>query len=233
MGMTMQDFKNWNRIGATIGVTLMVLLASTFAYADRAELRDQGRPAASERSSGEAGSAISEDEMRFYKGMPDSFREVYDPEGKLPVPKPVDARLQRIGDRTTVPETADPFIVDVTFDGATPTIFFEIFDENGAGIEGVSESAVRMTAVKLAPGGNGKSPHWEGYIFRDSDGVEDAQVSTYNDGTLEDLGGGNYAFTIDQGLDEISGAAFEPELTHRIGIELRGVEVLGQSLPRD
>ncbi|HMA99071.1 MAG TPA: hypothetical protein VKO38_06425, partial [Wenzhouxiangella sp.] len=190
--MTMQDFKNWNRIGATIGVTLMVLLASTFAYADRAELRDQGRPAASERSSGEAGSAISEDEMRFYKGMPDSFREVYDPEGKLPVPEPVDARLQRIGDRTTVPEQVRPFIVDVTFDGAVPTMFFEIFDENGAGVADIDSIDVRMTAVKLAPGGNGKSPHWVGYVLRDNDGVENAHVYYTRDGMLENLGGGNY-----------------------------------------
>ncbi len=231
--MNMQHINKWTQVSAMIVLVIAVLFASSFAYADGSERGHQERLPASERSAGEAGPAISEDEMRFYKGMPDSFREIYDPEGKLPVPEPVDARLQRIGDRTSIPETADPFIVDVTFDGATPTIFFEIFDENGGGIEGVSESAVRMTAVKLAPGGNGKSPHWEGYIFRDSDGVVDAQVTSYNDGTLEDLGGGNYAFTIDTPLDQISGIPFEPELTHRFGVELRGVEILGQSLPRD
>ncbi|MEE4297665.1 MAG: hypothetical protein V2J20_13740, partial [Wenzhouxiangella sp.] len=166
----MQHLNNWTRVSAMIALVFAVLLASTFAYADRAELREQARPAASERSAGEAGTAISEDEMRFYKGMPDSFREVYDPEGKLPVPEPVDARLQRIGDRTRLPEQVRPFIVDVTFDGAVPTYFFEVFDENGAGVGDIESVRIGVTAVKLAPGGNGKSPHWQGYIFRDNDG---------------------------------------------------------------
>ncbi len=231
--MIMQEARNWARLGTACGAAVGVLMFSTMSMADsldRAELREQSRPAATERALGSREAAISQDEQRFYKGMPDSFREVFDPEGNLPVSEPVDARLERIGDRTRLPEEIRPFIVDVTFDGAVPTLFFEVADENGAGVADIESVRVGVTAVKLAPGSNGKSPHWQGYIFSDSDGVEDAQVSATNDGTLENLGGGNYSFTLETGLDEISGIPFEPELTHRIGIELRNVTVLGQQL---
>ncbi|NDY95710.1 OmcA/MtrC family decaheme c-type cytochrome [Wenzhouxiangella limi] len=231
--MITQYARNWARLGTVCGAALAVLLFSASAFAessDRGELREQARPAATERVQGAQGVAVSEEEQRFYKGMPDSFREVYDPEGKLPVEEPVDARLERIGDRTRLPEEVRPFIVDVTFDGAVPTLFFEVADENGAGVADIESVRIGVTAVKLAPGSDGKTDHWQGYFYRDDNGVTDAQVSTYGGGTLENLGGGNYSFTLDVGLDEVSDIPFEPQLTHRMGIELRNVEILGQQL---
>lgn len=125
-----------------------------------------------------------------------------------------------------VPEIAYPFITGVTFDGSTPTIEFEVLDQFGFGIEGMANS-FRFYANKLIPRSNGLPPAWQGYNLTSDDGVENAYPTSVRDGTFTDLGDGNYSFAFDQGLEEFSGIMFEPELTHRFGVELRGAEIVG------
>ena len=218
---------------ATVTVALTALIFSISALADvptRDDLRGQARPAGAERSYERPASEPIEDKelARFMKGMPDDFREIFDPEGKLAVDEPVDARLQRIGDRTRPPERIRPFIVDVTFDGAVPTVFFEVADENGNGVADVESMNVGVSVVKLAPGSNGKTPHWVAYIYGSDQGLP--QAGSSNRGTLTNLGGGNYSFTLASPLDSFADIPFEADLTHRIGIDLRNVRVLGQQL---
>ena len=64
----------------------------------------------------------------------------------------------------------------------------------------------------------------------DDEGFTDIQATTYASGTLEDLGDGNYRFTFNDPLDAISGVPFEPELTHRVGLEIRDFEVNGEEI---
>ncbi|TVS12599.1 MAG: hypothetical protein EA419_04360, partial [Wenzhouxiangella sp.] len=209
----------------------MALLGSSFALAQsRDELRAEPRPTATERYGDRASDlkAADKEMARFMQGMPDEFREIFDPEGKLAAQAPADVRLERIGDRTRLPENIRPFIVDVTFDGATPTVFFEVADENGNGVADVESMNVGVSVVKLMPGDNGRTPYWKAYIYGSDEGLP--QAGSSNRGELTNLGGGNYSFTLDSPLDSFADIPFEDDLTHRIGIDLRNVTIMGQQL---
>ncbi|MDT8438596.1 MAG: OmcA/MtrC family decaheme c-type cytochrome [Wenzhouxiangellaceae bacterium] len=127
------------------------------------------------------------------------------------------------------PEIAFPIITGVSFDGP-PVVQFEVLDQFGFGIEGASNS-FRFSVSKLIPRANGLPPGWQGYVLTANDGVENAQATTTTSGTFEELGDGRYQFTFSQELEAFSGILFEPELTHRFGIELRGLTVNNQSIP--
>lgn len=127
------------------------------------------------------------------------------------------------------PELAVPVISNVTFDGATPTIEFEVLDQFGFGIEGM-EGIYGAYANKLIPRSNGLPPAWQAYQLGSDDGVENTMAGATRAGTFTDLGDGNYSFTYEQPLDALSGIMFEPELTHRFGIELRGPVFNGEQI---
>lgn len=207
------------------------LIGTSLAYAQsRDELRSQPRPEAVERSADRPGSQkpTDDDLVRFMGGIPDELRDLFDPQGEFTKDLPIDARLERIGDRQRLPEQIRPFITNVTFQGAVPTVFFEVADENGQGVADIQSMAVGVSVVKLLPGTAGRTPHWDAYIFGSDQGVP--QAGSSNQGTLTNLGGGNYSFTLARGLNEFAGVMFEPQLTHRIGIDLRNVRILDQTL---
>lgn len=210
-----------------------VLVAGLAAADSRENLRLQPRPVAEELTAERQGASTLQDEelLRFMRGMPDEFRAIYDPQGKLPVvaANEADERVKRIGDRLRLPEQIRPFITNVTFEGSVPTVFFEVADEFGNGVADVQSMAVGVSVVKLVPGSGGKTPFWDAYIFGSDRGVP--QAGSSNQGTLTNLGGGNYSFTLAQGLDQFANVVFEPELTHRIGIDLRNVTILDQTIP--
>ena len=217
--------------GFMCSVLAAFLLGSSVSLAQtRDELRSEPRPTGTERYADRPGTVQAEDKelARFMQGMPDEFREIFDPEGKLSAEVPADARLQRIGDRQRLPENIRPFITDVTFDGATPTVFFEVADENGSGVADVESMRVGVSVVKLAPGENGKTPYWVAYIYGSDEGLP--QAGSSNQGELTNLGGGNYSFTLASPLDSFADIPFEADLTHRIGIDLRNVTIMGQQL---
>jgi len=225
------------RIAATatrsflLAVLVFALIASGLALAQsRDDLRSQDRPTAGDRSGDRLGTGPVQDPeaLRFMRGMPEEFRAIYDPEGLYATESATDARLERIGDRQRLPERIRPFITNVTFDGSVPTVFFEVADENGNGVADIQSMNVGVSVVKLLPGSSGKTPHWDAYIFGSDQGVP--QAGSSNQGTLENLGGGIYSFTLAQGLDEFAGVMFEPQLTHRIGIDLRNVRILDQTI---
>jgi len=128
-----------------------------------------------------------------------------------------------------VPERIQPQITDVTFSGSVPTVFFEVRDQRDEGVGGIEAMNVGVSVVKLIPGSDGRTPFWEAYIFGSDQGVP--QAGSSNQGTLTNLGGGDYSFTLDSGLDEFDGVPFEPDVTHRIGIDLRNVTALGETIP--
>lgn len=133
-----------------------------------------------------------------------------------------------IGERTRVPDEVHPQINSVSV--SSPLVVdFQITDEFGFGVIGI-EGGVDFTVSKLVPGTNGETNNWRTYILADDEGTANAQGGTYSDGTLEDHGNGTYTFTFADELQDISGVSYEPTLTHRVGIELRDVEVLGEVL---
>lgn len=116
-----------------------------------------------------------------------------------------------------------------------PVIEFQVTDEFGLGIEGFDQGEnvnFSFTVSKLFLGANGKTNNWATYILvpRAPDGLPAFAPATYSDGTLEDLGGGNYRFTFDQTLEQIAGVEFEADLTHRVGVEIRGASAFGGSI---
>ena len=170
-----------------------------------------------------------EGQDRFFRDMPADLRDIFDPLG-IWAPDGMDgAGTEQIGDRLLWPTRIRPFIYDVTFDGSVPTVFFEVADQSGSGVVDVDSMNVGVSVVKLMPGTDGKTPHWKAYIYGSDQGVP--QAGSSNQGTLVNLGGGRYSFTLGRGLDEFADITFEPELTHRFGIDLRNVEVAGRSIP--
>lgn len=136
-------------------------------------------------------------------------------------------------DQRRVPEHLFPTITSVNLDGP-PVIEFQVSDELGLPVTGFRQGdnvSISFTVSKLAPGSRGETSRWRTYIRGSDEGVAGAQATTYSGGKLEDLGGGNYRFTFDKALPDISGVAFRSDLTHRVGMEIRDPVILGEEVP--
>jgi OmcA/MtrC family decaheme c-type cytochrome len=196
-------------------------------------LGDLSRRNAQDRSSlrgGQEGDSLLDDPemMRFFDKMPPEIFAIYGtPEAAGAVSESVEStRLQR---PRPAPEYLFPEITGAELNGM-PVIDFLVTDEFGLGIEGFMQEEnveFEFTVNKLVPGSGGETNNWSTYVRADDEGVENISAGAYVDGTLEDLGGGNYRFTFNDPLEEISGVAFEPGLTHRVGIEIRDAEIFG------
>lgn len=131
------------------------------------------------------------------------------------------------------PEKLYPVITGASF-GQTLTVEFDVYDEFGFGVAGLRQGenvAFSFTVSKLVPGSGGETDNWATYVRGADEGVPDAQGTTYNRGMLSGLGGGSYSFTFADPLESISDIDFEPQLTHRVGMEIRNAVVSGQSVP--
>ncbi len=235
------------------GLMLVGLLApNAFAspdddpLADRTEAREAGgqataegrtsdrrgelsRRTARDRSSLRGGPALDDPEIaRFFEKMPP---EIFAEFGHPDVAGLVQDGVQSSGFQRPrpAPEYLFSEIMGAELNGM-PVVEFQITDEFGLGIEGLSQGAnveFSFTVNKLVPGTGGELASWSTYMVADDEGMENISAGTYSDGTLEELGGGNYTFTFNDPLEAISGIAFEPELTHRVGMEVRDAEVFG------
>lgn len=139
-----------------------------------------------------------------------------------------------IGERRVVPAGLYPQINSVTFNNGRPTIEFQLTDEFGFGVPGFVQGdtiAVSFTVSKLVPGSGGETDNWSTYIRVADEGVARAQGGTYANGSMTDNGDGTYSFTFDDQLANIADVAFESELTHRIGMEVRNAVFLGKDVP--
>lgn len=136
-----------------------------------------------------------------------------------------------IGSRGTAPVSLFASITDVQFAQGKPTIRFSVQDEAGFPFTLLTASNVSFAISKLIPPANGNSDHWTTYIRSADGGVANAQGGTYNKGSLQNLGEGQYSFQFTDALQDISGVSFEAALTHRIGMEIRNAAFAGQSIP--
>ncbi|MCK6371291.1 MAG: OmcA/MtrC family decaheme c-type cytochrome, partial [Gammaproteobacteria bacterium] len=91
--------------------------------------------------------------------------------------------------------------------------------------------AVGFTIARLTPGADGNSSAWQSYINITEQagsvgpGTEDKlQATTENGalGTLSDHGDGRYSYSFATDVTAVPGVPYEPSLTHRVGLEIRG-----------
>ena len=154
---------------------------------------------------------------------------------------PVDTSVP-IGDGSAL--TAEEIEVfgklEATITGVTvsspPVVDFTVLDANGNPAVGLAANTVRFTFAKLQPSDpdvNGGLPYWQSYINRavtpDQPGGPNVlptaiQANTESGGTLEDLGSGQYRYTFATDVTNITtpiAVPWQPNLTHRVGMEIR------------
>jgi len=137
------------------------------------------------------------------------------------------------GERMSPPREVFPTITKVTFDGGRPVIDFQVADELGLPVSGLHQGenvSIAFTVSKLVPGRNGETANWRTYVRGSDQGVPSAQGTTYSNGSLENFGDGSYRFTFAQSLEDISGVGYRPNLTHRVGMEVRDPVILGEEV---
>lgn len=114
-----------------------------------------------------------------------------------------------------------------------PVVDFTVTDGNGDPAYGIAEGVVLFTIAKLMPEDpavNGGLPYWQNYVNRavtssEPGGLANAVQAT-NDraGTLEDLGDGLYRYTFATDVANVTApiaVPWQPNLTHRVGLEIR------------
>ncbi len=130
----------------------------------------------------------------------------------------------------------------------TPVIEFTLKTSHGGAATGLAPGALLVTVAKLVPPTTGgKVPqYWQSYINRTQTAAAgpkplpsatQANSETGTTGTLVDLGSGKYRYTYKVNLASVTtpiAVAFEPGLTHRVGLEVRlsgAAEPLGPDNP--
>jgi OmcA/MtrC family decaheme c-type cytochrome len=124
-------------------------------------------------------------------------------------------------------------IVDITI-SSPPEVEFTVTDQSGNPVLGLADGTVRAGFAKLVPGSadiNGGLPYWQSYINRVAEGdAPDAVLATAiqatndRDGTLEEIGDGSYIYTFGTDVTNVTeplAVAWEPDLTHRVVLEIR------------
>ncbi len=114
-----------------------------------------------------------------------------------------------------------------------PVVEFTVLDRNGDPATGLDAGAVRFTFAKLVPADpnvNGGLPYWQSYVNRvgtpDRPGVLESavQATTESGGELQEIEAGNYEYTFATDVTNVTdpiAVAWEPSLTHRVGLEIR------------
>ena len=116
-----------------------------------------------------------------------------------------------------------------------PVIEFTLKTSHGGAATGLAPSALLVTVAKLVPPASGsRLPQaWQSYVNRTQTATQgpkplpsatQANSETGTTGTLVDLGGGKYRYTYKVNLSTVTSpiaVAFEPNLTHRVGLEVR------------
>jgi len=190
--------------GLVLAVFALIGLVAPSAFgADKLELDRIGVDVSDRKAEiAEQKDAIAEEHARFFENMPPEMLKAYAPDAGTQAASKFGAdtfdRLEATIRPRPIPELAQPIITSVVFNEAVPTVEFQVVDEFGFGIEGfVQEQNVEFefTVNKLVPREGGKTPNWQAYVLAADEGVPDAQPGAYTEGTLEELGDGNYRFT--------------------------------------
>ncbi len=124
-----------------------------------------------------------------------------------------------------------------------PVVEFTVTNEDGFPVGGLSTADLRFTFAKLVPGSNGSPSYWQSYVVRTRTGVTGSpgegvvmvQATRDQDGTLVDNLNGSYTYTFQTDVTNVVCPApctdaggnpldltYQPNLTHRLGIQTRG-----------
>ena len=163
------------------------------------------------------------------------------PPGPAPDPGPGPADGFVLGAGVITPEQVEEIgvlnaeILDVTL-SSPPTVTFKVTTANGRPVLEIAPNLLSFTLNKLLPAGAGRPSSWVSYINRLEtpttdrtpnvlDSALQATTESGTAGTLVELGGGEYAYTYATDPANVTAPvaiAYEPELVHRVGFELRG-----------
>ncbi len=168
-------------------------------------------------------------------GPPGPQGPVGPPGPPAPPPAPVG-----IGDGSTLtPEEIAAYgKLQATITGVTvsspPEVEFTVLDKNDNPVLGLAQGTVRAGFAKLVPGSasiNGGLPYWQSYINRVAEGDEPnavlaqaIQATNDRGGMIDELGDGRYVYTFATDVtvvEEPIPVAWEPDLTHRVVLEVR------------
>jgi len=136
------------------------------------------------------------------------------------------------GDVIAVSEVQTSLVATInsaTFTGQ-PVVNFTVVDQDG--LPYVDLPSIRFSLAKLTPGINGDSSDWQSYINQtetaDGNGpgtVDTIQATSDRNGVLENHQDGTYTYTFENDISQITSplaVAYEPELTHRLAMQLSG-----------
>jgi OmcA/MtrC family decaheme c-type cytochrome len=121
-------------------------------------------------------------------------------------------------------------ITDVAV-SSPPVVEFRVANQSDLGFPDLRQGDVTFTFAKLVPRPVGAGHDWQSYINRTETpppgpwpGTDPTtQATGENNGTLEHLGGGEYRYTFNNDVTNITTpipVAWEPTLTHRVGMQL-------------
>jgi OmcA/MtrC family decaheme c-type cytochrome len=130
----------------------------------------------------------------------------------------------------SIAESLIATITGVTI-SSPPVVDFQVTDGFGNAIRDLTTDNVRFHIAKLLPAVNGSSSAWQSYINR----VKTPEVNPENDpaiqatsergGELTNNGDGTYVYTFITDVANVTDpvpVAYDPDLTHRVGIQFSG-----------
>jgi OmcA/MtrC family decaheme c-type cytochrome len=121
--------------------------------------------------------------------------------------------------------------------GGPPVVKFQLADQNGVPLKGLTTSNISFTVAQLAPGLNGTASQWKSYIYSTvNPGTCPAGVTacatapqtqagneSATNGTLVDNGDGTYQYTFKIDITAVPAVPYDAALTHRVGFEIKGL----------
>ena len=127
-----------------------------------------------------------------------------------------------------------------------PVVDFTVTDQHGDPAQGIADGVTWFTFAKLMPADtvgappiNGGLPYWQSYVNRVEDvadnqpgrgsdvldlSIQATTDSGFSGGVMEDFGDGNYRYTFGTDVTDVTAplaVPWEPNLTHRVGMEIR------------
>lgn len=146
------------------------------------------------------------------------------PQPPDPLPPPVEPN------RYAEAKFATATITDARI-GQADEVDFTLTDGDGVALTGLTMTDVRLHIAKLIPASDGNSDYWQSYLNRtripavNPDNPAAIQASSTSGGELIDHGDGTYTWRFAEDINEITdplAVPFEPDLTHRVGIQFSG-----------
>ena len=139
------------------------------------------------------------------------------------------------GDITTA--TAIVGTINSVTVGGPPVVKFQVADQNGLPLKGLTTSNISFTVAQLDPGLNGTASQWKSYIFSTVSpatcpaGVTacatasqtQAGTESATKGTLVDNGDGTYQYTFNTDITAVPAVPYDAKLTHRVAFQFSGL----------